>query len=57
MKIIIDNNNDNNKKRNKIMIGTKIGLKTVGWGKKSHPRFDEILMIIVLIGAVVLNYI
>lgn len=30
---------------------------TVGWGKKSHPRFDEILMIIVLIGAVVLNYI
>jgi hypothetical protein len=30
---------------------------TVGWGKKSNPKFDEILMIVVVISAVVLNYI
>jgi hypothetical protein len=30
---------------------------TVGWGKKSNPKFDEILMFVVVGVAIALNYI
>tara|TARA_E500000178_G_C16392571_1_gene475060 strand:- start:341 stop:499 length:159 start_codon:yes stop_codon:yes gene_type:complete len=30
---------------------------TVGWGKKSNPVFDEILMFCVVAAAIALNYI